>query len=113
MLARTSRLVKTKDIEHAFKRGRSFFSRSLGLKVVINELGVNRFALVVSTKISKKAVVRNKIKRSLRDILRIENKHLKVGYDLVVITLPAIVDLKQPDIRNEIKGVLQRAKLYQ
>ena len=113
MLARTNRLVKTKDIERAFKRGRSFFCQNLGLKVVANELEVNRFTIVVSTKISKKAVIRNRIKRRLREVLRLENKYLKAGYDLVVITLPTIIDSKQVELKSEVIKTLQRAKLYQ
>lgn len=113
MLARVNRLVKTKDIEQAFKKGRSFFGHDLGVKVKNNELEFNRFAIIVSTKVSKKAVIRNKIKRRLREVLRTENKYFKVGYDLIIITLPTIAGLKQLEIKNEMIKVLQRAKLYQ
>jgi ribonuclease P protein component len=113
MLARTNRLVKTKDIERTFKQGKSFFGKNLGAKIVVNEFGVSRFAIVVSTKVSKKAVVRNKIKRRLREVLRLEKDYLKTGYDLVLIALPTIVDVKQLELKGEIVKILQRAKLYQ
>ncbi len=113
MLAPTNRLVRTKDIEQAFKQGRSFFGRNLGIKTINNKLGFNRFAIVVSTKISKKATERNKIKRRLREILRLENGFLKAGYDLVIVALPNIINIKQPELKNEIIKTLQKARLYQ
>ena len=113
MLARVNRLVKTKDIEQAFKQGKSLFGQNLGVKVKSNKLELNRFAIVVSAKVSKKAVVRNKIKRRLREVLRVESKYFKVGYDLVIITLPSTARLRQVEIKNEIIKILQRAKLYQ
>jgi ribonuclease P protein component len=113
MLARINRLVKTKDIERTFKRGRSFFGKNLGVKIASNELKVNRFTIVISTKVSKKAVVRNKIKRRLRDILRLESSYFKTGHDLIIITLPTVVEMTQLELKSEIVKTLQRAKLYQ
>jgi ribonuclease P protein component len=113
MLARSNRLVKTKDIEQTFKQGKSFYGKNLGIKVKSNKLELSRFAIIVSSKISKKAVERNIIKRRLREILRLENKYLKVGYDLIIVTLPTILGAKQVEIKKELITTLQRAKLYQ
>ena len=70
MLPRYNRLAKKKEIDLVFKKGRSSYNKSLGVKCLINNnLTYNRFAVVVSNKVSKKAVIRNKIKRRLMEVL--------------------------------------------
>jgi ribonuclease P protein component len=76
-------------------------------------LGYNRINFIVSTKVSKKAVVRNKIKRQLREIIKAEMPKLASSKDLVIIALPPIVDLAFLEISSEIKSSLRKIKLYQ
>ena len=113
MLKKTNRLTKTKDIDRVFKEGKSFFGRTVGFKIANNDLGSIRINFIVSTKISKKAVVRNKIKRQLREIFKAEMQEAITGKDLVVIALPPIIKLVFSEIKLEIKTSLQKLKLYQ
>jgi len=113
MLKKTNRLTKTKDIDRVFKGGKSFFGKTVGFKITNNDLGYNRINFIVSTKVSKKAVVRNKIKRQLREIIKAEMPKLASSKDLVIIALPPIVDLAFLEISSEIKSSLRKIKLYQ
>jgi ribonuclease P protein component len=70
----------------------------LYLKYYPNNLGENRYRIIVSKKVSKKAVVRNKIKRRIREILRCLD--IKPGYDIVVITNKEIVDKSFQEIKQ-------------
>ena len=45
---------------------------------------------MVSQKVSKKATIRNKIKRRLTEAIKTETKNIKIGTDLVLIALPGI-----------------------
>lgn len=49
------------------------------------DLNPTRFGFIVSTKVSKKAVERNRIKRALRDAVRILKPQIKNGYDILFI----------------------------
>jgi len=49
-----------------------------------NRLGRNRLGITVSTKLGK-AVHRNKIRRRLREIFRINTDKLNSGWDIVVV----------------------------
>ncbi|HOZ55698.1 MAG: ribonuclease P [Parcubacteria group bacterium ADurb.Bin316] len=112
MLKKYNRLAKTKDIDSVFKYGKNNFSNFLGAKILDNQLVFNRFAVVVGTKISKKAVVRNKIKRQIREIIKQEQPDFKTGKDIIILTLPAIFNKKFADIREDLIKVFKKARLY-
>ncbi|PIP16865.1 MAG: ribonuclease P protein component [Candidatus Portnoybacteria bacterium CG23_combo_of_CG06-09_8_20_14_all_37_13] len=72
----------------------------LYLKYKTNNLNKNQFRIIVSLKVSKKAVVRNKIKRRIREVLR--QLDVKQGYDIVVITNKEIVGKSFQEIKKAI-----------
>ncbi len=85
MFTRDQRLTKDKQFAAVFKTGRSSYHPALVVRAVSNHSQTNHFGVIVSNKVSKLAVVRNKLKRRVRYIL---NKHaffLTQGFDVVVI----------------------------
>ncbi|XOB42754.1 MAG: ribonuclease P protein component [Candidatus Nealsonbacteria bacterium] len=88
MLAQLNRLKKKKDFEKVFKLGKGIKLGFIALKINKNNFKNSRFGFVVSLKVSKKAVVRNKVKRRLREIVRARIKDIKKGIDVVLIALP-------------------------
>jgi ribonuclease P protein component len=89
MLKKNNRLLKKKDFDAVWQKGRSGYDQLLGLKSLANGLAENRFGIMVGLKVSKKAVERNKIKRRLRAIIRAEAVNLAKGFDVVITVLPA------------------------
>ena len=73
MLARKHRLGRVRDFENLKKQGRSRRTRFFSVRYAASDHPEPRIAVVVSTKISKKAVERNKLRRRARSIL---SKHL-------------------------------------
>ncbi|MFH1822796.1 MAG: ribonuclease P protein component [Patescibacteria group bacterium] len=92
MLKKINRLKNDKDFTRVFKTGHSCYDRTLSLRMSTNNLGYSRFGIVVSNKVSKKAIVRNKIKRQIRAVIGSQLTKIKNGYDVVIITQPAILD---------------------
>jgi len=112
MLKKANRIGRDKEFDRAFKLGQSFYDKILGLKAVNNGLTVSRLGVLVSTKVSKKAVDRNKIKRQIRAIIREEFGKLKTGKDLVIIVLPQILGKNFEEIRESLGRSLKRLNLY-
>ena len=63
MLPRENRLKRDKDFQTLFKSGQGVYGSICGAKWQKNKLNLARIAVVVGTKVSKKAVVRNRLRR--------------------------------------------------
>ena len=103
---------KNKEFDRAFKVGQSFYGKILGLKAVNNDLPLTRLGVLISTKVSKKAVIRNHFKRQIREIIRSQMPRIKEGKDLVIIVFPEILDKKFEDIKIFLELALKRLNLY-
>ncbi len=111
MLAKENRLVKTKDFENVFKRGKFFAEDFINLKVASNNLDISRFGFIVGLKVSKKAVRRNRVKRRIREIIRLRLDKIKKGFDVVIMTKPEIVDKNYKEIERVMNNILMKSKL--
>lgn len=112
MLIRQHRLTKTKEIDFVFRRGKSSYDKLMGVKIIENQLKYNRFNIMVSNKVSKRAVVRNKIKRQLRAIIKQELDLLAIGKDCVIIALPPILEKKYQSIQRSLTKHFHKLNLY-
>lgn len=88
MLPKENRLKKKKDFEKVFKKGKAFKEDFLVLKIIKNNLKISRFGFVVSKNFSKKTVLRNTIKRRLRETVRTKLNRIKKGIDGVIMVSP-------------------------
>lgn len=102
-----------KEFDRAFKVGQSFYGKILGIKVVDNDLKLSRLGILISTKVSKKAVIRNHYKRQIREIVRSELPRLRPGKDLVIIVFNQILDKKFEEIAEFLKTGFKRLGLYE
>lgn len=103
--------LKSKDFKEMRKKGRFFNEPFLSLIKTENNLNQNRFGFVVSQKISKKAVIRNKIKRRLREIIRNNLDKIKKNYNVIFIAKKGIEEKEFKEIKEIIEQLLKRARL--
>lgn len=111
MLPKQYRLCQEKDFKKIWEKGRSFYTKILGVKLLKNNLPFSRFGIIVGLKISKKTTVRNKIKRQIREILRLNLPNISPGYDLIITALPTIVGKKYQTIEKDILSAFKNLKL--
>ena len=111
MLAKIYRLQKKKDIERVFKKGKGLKEGFLILKTTKNNLESSRFGFVISQKVSKKATVRNKIKRRLREAIKENLCLLKEGRDNLLIALPGLGNKNFLEIKKMISVLFKKAKI--
>jgi len=112
MLPKVNRLKKKKDIERVFKSGRGFKEDFLILKMVKNNLKNSRFAFIVSQKVSKKATLRNKIRRRLSELARRHLPTTRPGTDIIIMALPGLEEKDFWEIEEIINKLLQKTKCF-
>lgn len=88
MLVKKNRLKKEKDFKEVFDKGKRFKQSFLYLKIKNNKLKLSRFGFIVSKKVSLKAVVRNKIKRRLRELIKAQLPKIKNQVDGIIVVMP-------------------------
>ena len=111
MLKKEFRLRKQRDFENVFNKGFYFSGNFLLLKTVKNDLPISRFGFIISKKISKKAVERNRVKRLLRESVRLARKDIRTGFDAVFISKAGIVDKEFKEMNSIVEELLKRSKL--
>lgn len=111
MLKKENRLTEKNEFNNVFKRSKTSSGRFVFLKALENGLSVNRFGFIVSSKISKRAVIRNKIKRRLREIIHKNIIDMKKGFDVVILVRPNIVDCDFGEIKEDVEKLLKKIKI--
>jgi len=112
MLKAPNRLTKDRDIEAVYKRGRSFYMGDLALRLAPNKLPAARLAVIVSLKVSKKAVKRNLLKRRLREIIRREViPHCPNGFDGIILTKAGLLNLPFTELKSQTLRLFKKAGL--
>ena len=66
---------------------------------------------MVGLKVSKKAVVRNKIKRWLEEIIRLSLDQIKTGSDIVVMVSPEIAEKNYQETEEVLIKLFKKAKI--
>ena len=111
MFAAKNRLRKDIDVSNALKSKKRVFDAAAGLKYIANNLPDNRITVVVGTKVSKKAVDRNRVKRQYREIIRLLLPELKTGYDMVLLISKPALELEYEQKRQRLTQVFKKAGL--
>lgn len=111
VLAKINRLKKKRDFYLVFKKGKTQKGKFLILKYIKNNLKESRFAFIISQKISKKTVVRNKIKRRLSEIVREKLKEFREKIDGIFIALSGIENQNFQVLKNDVEEIFKKLKI--
>ena len=113
MLPAQNRLQDRQKFQEIFEKGQGFFTKTAGIKYLKEGPSFLKIGITVPTKVSKKAVVRNKIKRRIREVLRRHLPEIRKGYSVVIIAGPPIISKTFSEIEKEIIFLLKKTKLLQ
>lgn len=114
MLASKYRLKKRSSFARVELSGKLYQFPLFGLGILNRkDEDPSLFGFVISTKISKKAVTRNKIKRILSEEVRQNYEKIKQGYDVVFLVKPSILNKKDIEIKKEVIKALSNVSILQ
>ena len=111
MLPREYKLKRDNDFKKVFKQGKYYRGNFIGIKFLVNNLKFSRFAFVIGLKISKKAVIRNRIRRQLEEITRLNFDKIKKSFDIVIMVESKIIKEDHQIIEQELINIFKKVKL--
>lgn len=100
------RLRKNIEFKRVYNKGKNYWNRNLILYVRKNGLEETRLGITITKKIGN-AVIRNKIRRRLKEIYRLNHQSVKNGYDLIFIPKKNVVDLSYKELESSLIHILK------
>lgn len=107
------RLARREDFNRVYRSGKSAANQQF-VVYYMPQPHIERFRLGVS--VSKKlgsAVVRNRLRRVMKEIVRLNADRIRPQHDLVIIARKPVVDMEYKEIEKSLLHVLKRASLLQ
>jgi ribonuclease P protein component len=101
-------LTKSAQYALVFEKGKTWMDDLVVMKTLPNGLGISRYGFSISRRVGK-AVVRNRVKRLLREILRLTP--LQPGWDIIFVARPQAAGAKYRELEQSVKRLLSRAQL--
>jgi ribonuclease P protein component len=94
------------EISRVMRTGKRTTGNGIVIISLKNETNVSRFAFIVSTKIDKRATVRNRIRRVMSESVRLILSSITKSIDYVVIARRDLTGLDQKEVGKRIENVL-------
>jgi ribonuclease P protein component len=107
-MKKRERLKARKDFVNVYRKGRAWTNQFLVLRALPNDLPHHRCGFVASKRLGK-AVVRNRLKRRLREGLH--PLTVQPGWDLILLARPLAARASYHELREAIANLLSRARL--
>ena len=106
----TTTLKKNYEFKRLYNRGKSSASQYVAVYCKQNGTASSRLGITVSGKIGG-AVIRNRIRRRLKEIYRTNEKSLKPGFDIVIAARRKCIDATYHEIETSVFAVFRKLSL--
>ena len=114
MLSNIFRFHGHGSLRYVYKNGQAVRSHFVTVKYTSNpHRKTSRFAVVVSKKVLKSAIGRNRVRRRVYEVIRHELPHIKNVHDVVVIVFSAeLATMPAEDLSVTLRQLFDQAGLY-
>ena len=100
------RLRSNLEFKKVYGGGKNYWNRNLILYVKKNNIGNTRVGYSITKKIGN-AVVRNKIRRRMKEIYRLNFHNIMDNYDLIFIPKKNIVHISYKELESAMLHILK------
>ncbi len=111
MYSKQYRLKKKYQFNYVYRAGRSFGGKFVVVYAAPSKNKNVKLGVSVSKKVGG-AVVRNRIKRRITEILRSQISYLNKNYNIIVVARSSAADAKFESLRADLLNLLKKANLY-
>jgi ribonuclease P protein component len=111
MISKKFRFHGHGSLKYLFQNGEQARTRFFGIKYIVNQRrDYPRIAVIVSKKISKSAVKRNRMRRRVYEILR-EHFNFEKPYDIAVTVFSdEVLTASYDELKEQLKKVISELK---
>ncbi len=115
MISKLNRFHTQGALHHTYAQGATVRLSDISLKYAANtRSSAFRVAVVVSKKVTKSAVKRNRIRRRIYEIIRRHATHIKPSHDLIFTVYKEEILAQSPgELEETIHSCLKRADLLE
>ncbi|MBI5045595.1 MAG: ribonuclease P protein component [Candidatus Niyogibacteria bacterium] len=110
MLPKSRKISGRKNFEVIYRSGQRTFSHFIHLFFVPSK-GPGRFACVISLKVSKRAILRNKLRRRAYSIIRENLFNIKDGYAVILVFKSGAAELSRAQLLKNILDLFKMSGL--
>ncbi len=111
-LPQSRRLKHWQDFRRVYQQGKRLRHTHLLLRILPCDSQLpTRFGITISVKVSKRANVRNRIKRQIRAIILQFSPRIKPGFDVVLVVLPQGIECNYEHFLRELEQLFHQAKI--
>lgn len=109
MLSHRNRFHGHGSLRYLYRNGKRERTQNFGLHYIKNpKRDQSRFAVVVSKKIYKSAVKRNRIRRRVYEIIRLELERISPPQDIVItVFTPEILTIDSDKLKKQLLEILK------
>lgn len=109
-MERRFRLHRTEDFARLRQNGTTTQNRYVLMSRLPNGLSHNRYGLVTSGRVGG-AVVRNRTRRLLREVIRMLNPQLRTGFDVVLVVRQPLTQQPFDSVNRILTEMFHQANL--
>lgn len=110
-MIKTVSLKKNYEFMRAYKKGRFYAGKFIILYALDNNSNINRLGITTGKKVGG-SVLRNRIKRLVRENYRMLESFVKSGYDMVFVARSTTTPPNFTDIKKEMKYLLKKLEVF-
>lgn len=105
-------LRKNKQFQGIYRYGRSYANRYIVLYLLPEKGEMTKVGFAAGKRLGN-AVVRNRVKRLLRETFRLNRGRLKPGMKLLLVGRKPITSVKQADVGRAFEDLCRKARILQ
>lgn len=109
-MKKTITIKNSRDFSRTFHKGKSYSDKFLIIYIFPNRLDINRIGISIGKKVGN-SVVRNRVKRLIRESYRLIKDNIKSGFDILFVPRPASKDSEYLDLVNSTNKILKKLEM--
>lgn len=111
-MKRAVTLKENYEFRRLYRKGKSAVGGGMVMYCHKNKLGHNRLGLTASVKLGH-AVVRNRSRRRLREVYRLNQENLKKGYDIILVARTRTVTASWKELNDTFMKLSRKLDLLE